>query len=53
MKMVLRQLKSVETAGRKGSVNFNGAQIEIVDTTDVIGTKPLVPNAEGVFVSRT
>jgi hypothetical protein len=53
MKRASTQLKSVETAGKKGSVNSNGARIEIVDTTDVIGTKRLVPNAEGVFVSRT
>jgi hypothetical protein len=33
-------------------VNFSDVRIAIVGTTDVIGTKRLVPNEAGVFVSR-
>ena len=50
---VSTQSRSVETVDRKGLVNFNDVQIAIVGTTDVTGTKHLVQNEVGVFVSRT
>lgn len=46
-------MKSVEIVGKRGLVNFSGARTEIVGTIDVIGTKRLVQNEAGVFVSRT
>jgi hypothetical protein len=45
--------KSVERVGKRGLVNSSDAQIEIVGTTDVTGTKLLVPNEVGASVSRT
>lgn len=52
MQRVSTQSKSAEMAGKRGLVNFSDVQIEIVGTTDAIGTKHLVQNEAGASVSR-